>query len=148
MKKVFILISLWLMVGCVSMAPMPSIDDFEITTLNRIEANSSCGLIYFYRPSHIIGRGTNYFIHDGNDIIGASRDGSYFSYCAPPGQHLFWGETDTKKSISLNVEASAVYYIEAIVIFGGMIGIPDFNLVPQEIGARAVRSLDYVTLRK
>lgn len=142
------MIGLLLAVGCVSMAPMPSIDDFEVTTLNRIEANSSCGLIYFYRPSHVIGKGTNYYIHDGNKLIGAIRDGSYFHYCASPGQHVFWGETDTKKSIVLNVAASTVYYIESIVVLGGMIGSPDFNLVPQEIGARAVRSLDYVTLKK
>lgn len=148
MKQAFIVIGLLLIVGCVSMAPMPSFDDIEVARIKGEEPNAACGLVYFYRPSHVIGKGTNYYVHDGSKIIGASRDGSYFHYCAPPGKHIFWGETDTRKSIELNVEASSVYYIESIVIIGGMIGIPDLNLVPNEVGAAAARSLEYVTLKK
>jgi hypothetical protein len=102
-------------------------------------------LVVFYREDHILGSPVAYKVRDGNayptETIGALPNGSYFTYQATPGQHVFHASTEVMRVFVLNAVAGRTYYIRGGIRPGVVIWRPDFHEVPREVGASAIASL-------
>jgi hypothetical protein len=73
------------------------------------------GLIYFYRPSSMVGALVSYTVNvnDGKVSEARLKNGTYLVYFAAPGIYSFWAMVaETKREVKLSVEAGKTYYIK------------------------------------
>lgn len=88
------------------------------------------GLVYFYRPSSIIGAGVSYDIRVGESPIVTLYSGGYYPYFANPGETEFWAKTESKSSVTLDVKAGDVQYVKGTVGVGIIVGRPHLTVMP------------------
>jgi len=104
-------------------------------------------LIYFYRPRRLMGMAVGYNVRENNATVGGLPNGCYFTYDATPGVHTFTAATETTASVTVNVQAGKVYYIEGSLGMGAFVGHPYFTIVSDQQGANDVQGLKRVRLR-
>jgi hypothetical protein len=134
-----------LLCGCAAM-PMPG--EQEIVKSPVIAPQDGKAMVYFFRESMFTGSGVSYYVFDGQEKIGASWTGCYFVAPISPGQHTFWGETEDKKYITLDIEPGKDYYISMAVTVGILCGLPEFSLVTGEVALPLIKNIDYCRLVK
>jgi hypothetical protein len=81
----------------------------EITVIPNGKA-----LIYFYRPSSMVGALISYTINVNDDKVSEARlkNGTYLVYFALPGIYNFWVMVaEAKREVKMRVEAGKTYYI-------------------------------------
>ena len=149
-KKILLIAMLSLLLsGC---AVTPTIKDFNQHPVNVYpEPAPEMALVYFYQES-LMGD-VSFEVWDDRKKIGGVSPGTYFFYQATPGDHIFWSETDIKRFFSLKVEAGRKYFVyvswdEGGIGLGHMAARPNFSLAPEWMGAEAIRSLKYATLKE
>jgi len=102
-------------------------------------------LVVFYREDHILGSPVGYKVRDGSTYptatIGALPNGSYFTYQATPGQHVFHASTEVMNVLVLNAKEGRTYYIRGGIHPGAVIWRPDLHEVPHDVGANAIAGL-------
>jgi hypothetical protein len=107
-------------------------------------------LVVFYREDHVLGSTVEYKVRDGAAYptakIGALPNGSYFTYQAAPGQHIFLSSTEVQQTLVKNLDAGRTYYIRGGVHPGVVIWRPDLREVSHAEGVSAISSLQKVQL--
>ena len=86
-------------------------------------------------------------MYDGKKKIGALPNGTYFFYQAAPGEHTFTSALSAQDSITIVLDADKTYYVRANAKLSLMGSPAKMEVVPESIGARAIKGLTYVTLR-
>ena len=61
------------------------------------------GLVMFYRKSAMGGSALTYQVHDGTDLIGVLRSGTFFYLHTKPGAHTYSAQTVVSNSIAIDV---------------------------------------------
>lgn len=145
MSIIPIFLIIMLLISCAS---MPGHNEYRKLSSPSITQTSEKGTVIFFRESRFVGGGVTYYIYDGNNKIGASWSGCYFHYLAEPGDHTFWGETEAKKYITLNIAAGKTYYIETSFGFGALIGVPAFTVVTENVALPLLKDINYCELIK
>jgi hypothetical protein len=145
MKKYLILLFCVFISGC---AVMPSHDDYKKITAPSIESKTDKALVVFLRESGFIGGGATYYIYDGNEKIGVSMPGCYFHHYAALGEHTFWGETEAKKFITMNIESGKTYYIATSFGLGILVGVPQFTNITEVVALPLLKGIEYCELIK
>lgn len=122
MKKVLFISFLFVLCNCVSN------NGAKFTEL--IEPKKDEAVVYFYRPSKAASM-VYYKIKDEDDNkISTMYVKSYYPYITKElGARTFTGETESKKSISLDVQGGQTYFVKAGVKMGVLVGRPKFELV-------------------
>lgn len=144
MKKLLCMVLLLSMItGC---AAMPTAGEVQIVKNPAIDKPSDQGTVYFFRESAFTGSGISYYIYDGQARIGAAWSGCYFAATISPGLHTFWGETEDKKYVTINVEPGKTYYVAMGVGMGFWAGVPELNQVVPEVALPIIHKLDYCKL--
>jgi hypothetical protein len=123
------LLQLLLITGCASLGPVYSKAD-------NIPDNS--GLVYFYRPSSIIGSASSYDIKNDDTVITTLYNGGYYPYFSPPGEKEFWAEIESKSSITLDVKAGQTYYVKGEIGVGFVFPRPHLMVVTPEIAEKEI----------
>jgi len=139
--KIVWAVLLFALVGC---AGKPVKHGYEIVNpAPVITPDDKTGVVCFLRESRFIMGGIYYDVMEGNERIGLLRSGSYFMIKSEPGLHTFWTNTETKSSISVNVEANKYKYVVGALRFNGLSGRPQFEEVTETTGQRAISRLKY-----
>jgi hypothetical protein len=97
--------------------------------------------VYFYRPHSSPGAAVGVDIKDNGIDIGTLQDGNYFVYHTNPGQHALTATTDTASTQNFNLQAGAIYYMEAGVIPRQHLFQPSLTVVFDLQGQVAIQNL-------
>jgi hypothetical protein len=144
MKRLWLVVLVFVLAGC---AAMPTSGEKLILENPAIASPSvDKATVYFFREWKFGGGGISYYVFDGQEKIGAAWNGCYFTAPVSPGQHTFWGETEGKKYITLNVEAEKEYYVAMAIGMGFWLGLPEFTQVTPEMAKLLIKDMKYCKL--
>ena len=112
---------------------------FEKRTLEnktRLPADADYAVIHFYRPKSGFGALIGFKIRkDETDIVGRVRNGEKFSYQTKDfGPHEFWGITESKRSVIIDVKKGEEYFVRCGLTMGIAVGKPEIYLVDNDLG--------------
>lgn len=107
--------------------------------VNNIPADSipaehpDYAVIFFYRPGSYAN--TPYNVYLGNDVVYRSKTKTKAAVKVDKaGVYEIWGKTETRESITLNVEMGKEYYVKTFTHFGVTVWCPSIELQNQEVG--------------
>ena len=99
-------------------------------------------IVYFYRSS-FEGPLVTYDVYVGETKVFASKVGAKAQVKVfDPGVIEIWAKTESKTSVSIEVEAGGEYYVRCGVSIGFFVGHPSFDLVPASVGNMEYKSLE------
>ena len=147
-RRLFCLLALIVVVtlgaGC---AKMPQRSDYVKEDVPpTMTADAEHGLIYFFREWAFGGGGVSYFVQEDTKNIGLLKAGSYFSYKSKPGKHTYASETESKSSVTLDIQAGQTYYVEGGIGIGFWAGVPKLSEVTKPVFDKAKPDLKYIRL--
>ena len=88
-------------------------------------------VIYFYRTGNFVK--TPYDVHLGTDVVYRSRNNSKAAVKVDkPGRYEIWGKTETRESLTLDIEMGKDYYVRTFVHMGVAIWRPSIELIPAD----------------
>ncbi len=87
------------------------------------------GVIYVYRPNSIIGSAVRYDVFANDELVCNLVRGGYCLHYAKPGEVEFWGKTEAKGSITIDVKAGQEHYVKGSLSMGILLGRPNLTLV-------------------
>ena len=100
--------------------------------------------VYFYRPNNSPGAAVGVDIKDNGIDIGTLQDGAYFVYHTNPGQHALTATTDTASTQNFELQAGAIYYMEAGVVPHQHLFQPSLSVVFDLQGQSAIQNLKHL----
>ena len=110
---------------------------------SRLPADADYAVIYFYRPKSSVGALIGFKIRmDESDIIGRVRNGEKFSYQIKDfGPHEFWGLTESRSSVIINVKKGEEYFVRCGLTMGIAVGKPEIYSVDNDLGISEYESM-------
>jgi hypothetical protein len=106
--------------------------------------NPNLATVYFYRPNNSPGAAVGVDIKDNGIDIGTLQDGAYFVYHTNPGQHALTATTDTASTQNFELQAGAIYYMEAGVVPHQHLFQPSLSVVFDLQGQSAIQNLKHL----
>ena len=103
-------------------------------------------LIYFYRPKRMMGMAVGFGVREGDRKIGGLPNGSYFVFQTVPGTHTFAASTEVTKTVTINVKAGRIYYIQGSLGMGAFVGRPELTIVSEQQSPNDLAGLKRVRL--
>lgn len=83
----------------------------------------------------------------GETVITTLRNGGYYPYFSAPGEKEFWAQTESKSSVTLDVQAGRTYYIKGEVGVGFLVGRPHLMVVAPDIAETEIADCTLITTR-
>jgi len=109
------------------------------------QAQPDKGLVVFFREKKAKGAALRFQISDGTGkSLGELSNGSTFHVHVEPGQHSFKARApslDGSDSVTLNLAAGEVQYLQGEILWGWPTGRPKFNNVPEATARTAIKKL-------
>jgi hypothetical protein len=128
-----ILLMAWLLTGCAPLPPSPQDLDAK-----RFEPVPGKAVIYLVRDFPDIARDAATVMLDDN-MMGSTYPGTYFRWVVEPGRHQIRGFAGDPGSISLDVAADRMYFVQQSYTRGFTgFGQSFFRPVPEPYGRGAV----------
>lgn len=121
--KLGLLVTFTILTGCAATGP-------AFQKINYIPNDK--GIVYVYRPNSLIGSAVRYDVYANNDLVCHLIRGGYCLYYAKPGEVEFWGKTESKGSITIDVKSGKEHYVKGSLSFGLLVGRPNFSLVEEQ----------------
>ena len=115
------------------------------------EAKPDQALIYFYRTPGFIGSTYRFNVLEGDNIVGAMAQDSYFYLFTDAGEHIYSVKMEYKEPgnfIKMDVQAGKVYYVKVDVEYQMLGGKPIFTLVDHAEASKLLSSRKYVVPTK
>ncbi|PTY03118.1 hypothetical protein DB347_22610 [Opitutaceae bacterium EW11] len=109
------------------------------------EPKTDKGLVYFYREKKFIGCAISYNVKEGDKIVGAIANGTYFFLFADPGKHTYTASTEASSARTLDIEAGKTYYVEAGIDMGIMAGRPALKIANEAEAKSVLPNCTYAT---
>lgn len=106
--------------------------------LQKPEANEA--LIYYYRPSKIIGSAISYDVKENGNKVTTLYNGGYYPHKTTAGQKLITAKTEVAEQISFPVEEGQTYFVRGKVNMGVLAGHPSLKLVPQDKALKEIQN--------
>jgi Protein of unknown function (DUF2846) len=103
--------------------------------------SANLATVYFYRANNSPGAGVGVDIKDNGIDIGTLQDGTYFVCHTNPGQHAITSTTDTASTQNFELQAGAIYYMEAGVVPNQHLFQPSLSVVFDLQGQSAIQNL-------
>ncbi len=103
---------------------------------SRLPANSDYAVVYFYRPKIFAGSMIGFKVRmDDETVIGRVRNGEKFEYKITEfGKHEFWGKTESKTSVTIDIEKGQEYFVRCGINLGITVGRPEMYVVENALG--------------
>ena len=109
------------------------------------QAQPDKGLVVFFRAKKAKGAALRFQISDGTGkSIGDLSNGSTFHVYLEPGQHTFKVRSpslDGSDSVTLNLAAGEIQFLQGEILWGWPTGRPKFNNVPEATAKKAIKKL-------
>tara|TARA_R110002049_G_scaffold131554_7_gene290345 strand:- start:7545 stop:8312 length:768 start_codon:yes stop_codon:yes gene_type:complete len=115
----------------------------KLKNKSRLTLDADYAVIYFYRPKIFTGSAIGIKVRmDDKTVIGKVRNGEKFEYkITDYGKHEFWGNTESRKSIIIDIQKGQEYFVRCGINMGITVGIPEMYLVENELGISEYESL-------
>lgn len=110
---------------------LTGIFNFQSIQAQELQRDSSMAVIYFYREISV-GFLINFDLYHEDNAIGRVTPGSVLKYECAAGIQEFWGQTESRRSIFIDVKAGRTYYVRCRIAAGAAIGVPTFRQVSAE----------------
>ena len=91
------------------------------------------GIVYFIRPSNMIGAINAVGVFDGNERLGKLRNNRAMYVMLEPGEYSL-GDKQEEHQVELKVEANKAYYIKVKIRLGLLVVSGSFDQVDEEDG--------------
>jgi hypothetical protein len=101
--------------------------------------------VYFYRANNSPGSTVGVDLKDNGIDIGTLQNGTYFVWHTNPGQHALTTTTDTAATQNFELQAGAIYYIEAGVVPNQLLLLPSLSVVFDVQGQSAIQNLQLLS---
>ena len=124
----WVLVSLGLLAalaGCASLGP---------PFLPLASVPSGKAVVYLYRPSSFVGSAISFTVNAGELPVINLSNGGYFPYVTTPGRISFWAKTEAESFVIIEVEPGMEYYLKGTVGMGVLVGRPNLQQMPPELG--------------
>lgn len=111
------------------------------------EAKADQALIYFYRSPGFVGSTYRFNLSEGDKVVGAMAQDSYFYLFTTAGEHTYAINDQYKEqgsSITMNVQTGNIYYVKVDIRYQIMGGKAIFNRVDQAEAMKVLPSRKYV----
>ncbi len=147
MKKIRYPIALLIIISLLSACA--SVDYSQKATFPEVKADQA--LIYFYRPSGFIGSTYRFNVSEGDNVVGAMAQDSYFYLFTKAGEHTYYTNDQYQQkgnSITMNVENGQVYYVRVDYESQLLGGKPIYNEVDKSEAMKTLPSRKYVIPKK
>jgi len=108
-------------------------------------SSNNLATIYFYRANNSPGSAVGVDIKDNGIDIGTLQDGTYFVCHTNPGQHALTATTDTASTENFELQAGAIYYVEAGVVPNQQLFQPSLSVVFDLQGQSAIQNLQLLS---
>jgi Protein of unknown function (DUF2846) len=108
-------------------------------------SSNNLATIYFYRANNSPGSAVGVDIKDNGIDIGTLQDGTYFVCHTNPGQHALTATTDTTSTENFELQAGAIYYVQAGVVPNQHLFQPSLSVVFDLQGQSAVQNLQLLS---
>ena len=147
MKKIILMLVLVMAVsGCAT----PIFMDLKKRELHYTPSGDpNKGLIYVYRDDEFFGCARGIYVTGNDVLIGGLNSGTYFVYEADPGKIIIsvqnWLGDDPSRTI--DVKPGQKYYLKGSLKFGFWEPSPYIEIMYEQEGEAAIRSLTYATLK-
>jgi hypothetical protein len=105
------------------------------------DPSASLATVYFYRSPNSPGTAVGVDIKDNGIDIGTLQNGTYFVWHTNPGQHALTSTTDTAATQNFELQAGAIYYMEAGVVPQQYLFQPSLSVVFNLQGQSAIQNL-------
>jgi len=109
------------------------------------QAQPDKALVVFFRAKKAKGAALRFQISDGTGkSLGDLSNGSSFHVYLEPGQHTFKARApslDGSDSVTLNLGAGEIQYLQGEILWGWPTGRPKFNNVPEATAKTAIKKL-------
>jgi len=109
------------------------------------QAQPDKGLMVFFRAKKAKGAALRFQISDGTGkFLGDLSNGSTFHVYLEPGQHTFTVRApslDGSDSVTLNLAAGEIQYLQGEILWGWPTGRPKFNNVAEATAKTAIQKL-------
>ena len=102
------------------------------------ESNPDKGLVIFYRSKKFSGGAIRFNINHAQGSLGVLNSGTMVYGYFEPGQRQFWSQVISQDSITIDVKAGNVNFVEGEARMGVYAGRPKFRLVDEATGRAAV----------
>lgn len=97
------------------------------------EDHPGYAVIYFYRTGNFVK--TPYNVHLGDEVVYRSKNNTKAVVKVDkPGTYEIWGKTESRESLTLDIEPGKDYYVKTFVHMGVAIWRPSLELVSPERG--------------
>lgn len=93
-------------------------------------AMGNMATVVFFRPSKFVGAAIGFKVRENGVELGKLRNGKYFMLKVAPGTHQYEVHSETKDTLTLEVEAGQTYYVQGVLGMGVVAGRP--NLTPSD----------------
>ncbi len=139
MKKIFlaVVLSIFALLVTVNFSP--------VFAASIPQAQPDKGLVVFFRAKKAKGAALRFQISDGTGkSLGDLSNGSTFHVYLEPGQHTFKVRApslDGSDSVTLNLAAGEIQYLQGEILWGWPTGRPKFNNVPEATAKTAIKKL-------
>jgi hypothetical protein len=106
------------------------------------DPSANLATVYLYRPHNSPGAAVGVDIKDNGIDIGTLQNGTYFVYHTSPGQHALTATTDTASTQNFELQAGAIYYMEAGVVPREHLFQPSLSVMFDLQGQAAIQNLE------
>jgi hypothetical protein len=116
----------------------------DLSNASRLPEGADYAVVYFYRPKIFTGSAVGYKVRLNDDtVIGRVRNGEKFEYKTTVfGEHTFWGKTEARDSIVINVEKGEEYFVRCGIKTGAAVGRPEMVLMPNHVGIKEYEKVE------
>lgn len=118
-------------------------DKRNIENKSRLPSDVDYAVVYFYRPKNYYGSMIGFKVRmDDETVIGRVRNGEKFEYKIKDfGEHEFWGKTESKRSVIIDVKKGQEYFVRCSINMGIAVGKPEMYIVENDLGISEYESL-------
>jgi glucose/arabinose dehydrogenase len=102
------------------------------------------GQVVFFRQGKFAGSAISYKVRTGPDlqqVLGTMSSGVYFTFETDPGTYVFSGATESKDSITVEVEEGETTFVEGSIAVGILVGRPDLKPSDQAAFQKALKGM-------
>ena len=129
MKRIFILIIGLFIAFCGCSPKLAN----NIAADSIPEVHPDYAVVYFYRTGNYVQ--TSYNVYLGEDVVYRSKNNTKAAVRVDkPGTYEIWGKTESRESLTLEIEMGKEYYIKTFVHFGVALWRPSIELRSKEEG--------------
>lgn len=107
--------------------------------------SANLATVYFYRANNLPGAALGVDIKDNGIDIGTLQAGTYFVCHTNPGQHAITATTDTASTQIFELQAGAIYYMQAGVVPNQLLLQPSLSVVFDLQGQSAIQNLQLLS---